>query len=274
MIFNFKSTILVAEIGWNFLGDIKLAKKMILVAKKNGADVVKFQIWDPNYLKDGPWDNDGRKEIYEKSYLNLDKYLKLKNFSKKNNIKCFASAFTHRGVDLLIAAKDKVIKIPSHEAYNLDLIQYSLKNFKQVIVSVGALKKNELHKLLKFRDNKKFIPLHCVSSYPLESKKCNFEKLDYLRNNYKYFGYSGHLDGIEDAVYAICNGSSIIEKHFTLNKRLPGRDNKFAILPGQLKQLKEWIHLVQDFKIKKGLGLQKNEFDIFKNYRGRWNETS
>ena len=57
-------TILVAEIGWNFLGNLKLAKKMIAAAKKSGADAVKFQIWDPSNLKNGPWDKDGRREIY------------------------------------------------------------------------------------------------------------------------------------------------------------------------------------------------------------------
>ena len=76
-------TILVAEIGWNFLGNINLAKKMILSAKKNGADAVKFQIWDPKFLKKGPWDNDGRRKIYEKAYLDEKKYRLIKTFCKK-----------------------------------------------------------------------------------------------------------------------------------------------------------------------------------------------
>ena len=62
-------TILVAEIGWNFLGNIDLAKKMIIAAKKSGADAVKFQIWDPKFLKKGQWDKDGRRQIYEKAFL-------------------------------------------------------------------------------------------------------------------------------------------------------------------------------------------------------------
>ena len=62
-------TLLVAEIGWNFLGNLKLAKKMIFAAKNSGADAVKFQIWDPSNLKSGPWDKDGRIEIYKKAYF-------------------------------------------------------------------------------------------------------------------------------------------------------------------------------------------------------------
>ena len=68
---------LVAEIGWNFLGNIKLAKKLILSAKKNGADAVKFQIWNPKNLKKGPWDKDVRRELYEKYYLYKKKYTEL-----------------------------------------------------------------------------------------------------------------------------------------------------------------------------------------------------
>ncbi len=76
-------TILVAEVGWNFLGNLNLAKKMIGAAKKSGADAVKFQIWDPSNLKNGPWDKDGRREIYEKAFLDKKKYLYLKKFAKK-----------------------------------------------------------------------------------------------------------------------------------------------------------------------------------------------
>ena len=76
-------SLIVAEIGWNFLGKINLAKKMILAAKRNGADAVKFQIWDPKNLKRGPWDNDGRKELYQKSFLDKKRFKLLYNFSKK-----------------------------------------------------------------------------------------------------------------------------------------------------------------------------------------------
>lgn len=77
------TTYLVAEIGWNFLGNMNLAKKMILSAKKSGANAVKFQVWNPATLRSGPWDDDGRRQIYEKSALTLKKYKLLKNSRKK-----------------------------------------------------------------------------------------------------------------------------------------------------------------------------------------------
>ncbi len=270
-------TILVAEIGWNFVGDLKLAKKMILKAKKAGADAVKFQIWDPQFLKDGAWDHDGRRKIYEKAFLNKEKYLKLKKYSKKISIMCFASAFNNDGLNLLKETKDMWVKIPSHEAYNFKLIADALNNFKKVIISAGCLKKNELLKLIKFiRSNKKYIKktvlLHCVSSYPLLAENCNFEKFDYLKKNFKNVGYSGHYQGIEDSVYALFKGASIIEKHFTIDNKLPGRDNKFALNFNDFSELNTYRNLFNKFNISKGLDLQKCEKDIFKNYRGRWSK--
>ena len=88
MLKKIQNSFLIAEIGWNFLGNLKLAEKMIKSAKNNGADAVKFQIWDPKFLKAGKWDQDGRKQIYQKAYLDKDKYLKIKNICKK--IKLFA----------------------------------------------------------------------------------------------------------------------------------------------------------------------------------------
>ena len=270
-------TLLVAEIGWNFLGKLSLAKKMILEAKKAGSDAVKFQIWNPKYLKNGKWDHDGRRKLYEKAFLDEKKYKILKQFSKKNSIKCFASAFNLDGIKLLKKCGDKWIKIPSHEAYNFELITFALNNFQKIMISAGCLKKNELNKLIKLISSKKIYQsrttlLHCVSSYPLKTKDCNFQKFKYIKSKLNKVGYSGHLQGIEDSVYALYNGAEIIEKHFTINNKLPGRDNKFALTYKDLSLLNNFRKSFEEFKINKGLDLQKCEIDIFKNYRGRWSK--
>ena len=263
-------TYLVAEIGWNFLGNLPLAKKMILAAKRNGADAVKFQMWNPRNLKKGPWDLDGRRKIYEKSFLDSKKYSEIFNFSKKNNIVCFASVWSKEDIKTLSKVSKNLVKIPSPESYNIELIEAALKTFKEVIISTGCLKLNELKKLLKYKNNKKLTILHCVSSYPIDSKNCNFKKFFYLKKNFKKVGYSGHFDGIEDAIFAMANNAVLIEKHFTTNNLLSGRDNKFALTPKKLLEMKKIRDLFLDFRISKGLDIQKNEFKIFKNYRGRW----
>ena len=112
--------------------------------------------------------------------------------------------------------------------------------------------------------------MHCVSSYPLNTKDCNFKKFNYLKKNFKKVGYSGHLDGIEDAIYAIANNAVIVEKHFTVNKKLPGRDNKFSLTPADFNKLSRLRDMFFEFNTPKGLNLQKSEKDIFKFYRGRW----
>lgn len=272
-------TLLVAEIGWNFLGNLKLAKKMIYAAKNSGADAVKFQIWDPSNLKSGPWDKDGRIEIYKKAYLDKKKYLYLKKYSKKISIKCFASAFNINGLKILKSTKDSWVKIPSHESYNTNLIKFALKNFNKIFISAGCMKKNELDKLINFiKKNKNFYKktclLHCVSSYPLNSENCNFEKFHYLKKRFNSVGYSGHYKGIEDAVYALFNNAEIIEKHFTINNNLPGRDNKFALNYHQFSELSKLRDLCKSFTKKRGLGLQRCELDIYKNYRSRWSKNT
>ena len=267
---NKNKSYIVAEIGWNFLGNLTLAKKMILSAKRSGADAVKFQIWNPKNLKKGPWDKDGRRELYEKSYLDRKKYKNLYKFSKKNKINCFASVWSIDDLKTLSSVSKEIVKIPSPEAYNLNLIKEALKNFKKVILSVGCLNKNELKKLFQYKKNNKLIILHCVSAYPLKPEDCNFKKFHYLKKIFKNVGYSGHMNGIEDAIYALANKAVVIEKHFTINKKLPGRDNKFSLNEKDLSAINVLREKFYNFNINKGLGIQKKEKDIFKNYRGRW----
>ncbi len=268
-----KSCYLIAEIGWNFLGNTSLAKKMILAAKNSGADFVKFQIWNPKYLKKGDWDHDGRKEIYNKAFLNSEKYKNLDKFCKKNKIKCFSSIFSETEIEEYYKVTKDIVKIPSPEAYNLPLIKKCLKKFDHVVLSLGALKKNELKKVISLTKNKNVIPMHCVSSYPLRADDCNFYKFEYLKKFYKKVGYSGHYNGIEDAIFAIDNDAALIEKHFTIDNNLPGRDNKFALLPKEFLFLSNYIKIRDSFQKKKGLSLQKCELDVFKHYRGRWQKS-
>ena len=261
---------IIAEIGWNFLGDLDLAKKMILDAKNSGCKTMKFQLWNPKNLKPGPWDADGRREIYEKAYLNDEKFLELYQFSKENNLECFASVFNTTDYSILKKISNKFIKIPSTEAYDLDLIKSSINDFEKVFVSTGAMKFEELKKLNQFKYEKNFIPLHCVSIYPLEVENANFEKFLYLKSNFEKVGYSGHCRGINDAIYALSLGACCVEKHFTSSNELEGRDNKFAITPNQMKILCDYNNELEKFNIKHGLDLQPGENEVYEKYRARW----
>ena len=264
---------LIAEIGWNHMGDMKLAEKMISEASKSGADYCKFQTWKVKNLKNGPWDSDGRLEIYNKAELSDENHLQLVKLCEKYKVKFLTSLFNIGDLDFVSKLSSKAIKIPSHEIYNLDLIKKSCENFKKVFISVGACEWEEFNNILKSGINlKKVFFMHCVSSYPLSEENVNFPKLYKIKEKHSQIGYSGHLKGIEDAIAAISFGASIVEKHFTIDNNLPGRDNKFALLPSEMKQISNYRDIFSKMNIDKGLDVQDCEMDIYKNYRGRWSK--
>jgi N,N'-diacetyllegionaminate synthase len=139
-------TKIIAEIGWNHMGNLSLAKKMIFQAKKNGADIVKTQIFNVQNLKKGPWDKDGRREIYKKAQLDENKYKELFKYAKKINCKFFASAMSIKDAELIKNVNNDLIKIPSMESRNFPLINYCARNFRNVIISSGTSKFKEIIK--------------------------------------------------------------------------------------------------------------------------------
>ena len=262
---------IIAEIGWNHLGNIKLAEKFIKSAAKSGADFCKFQTWSVSNLKPGKWDHDGRRQIYEKAGLTKNDHFKLINICKKNKVEFLTSVFNKKDISFLKKLNNKYIKIPSHEIYNIELIKLAIKNFKIVLISAGAANWNEIIKISKLKGfKKKVILMHCVSSYPCEVNSLNFPKYNRLKKLTNNVGYSGHYSDIDDAILAISLGATYVEKHFTINNKLPGRDNKFAITPKLLNKICNYRDNFKGMMIDRGKNLQKCEQDIYKNYRGRW----
>ena len=183
------------------------------------------------------------------------------------------SVFNIKDLDFVLSLSNEAIKIPSHEVYNLELIKQSCSKFKKIFISIGACKWEEFEKILNLDiDLKKIYFMHCVSSYPLTEDNVNFPKLLEIKKIHQKVGYSGHLDGIEDAIAAIGFGALIVEKHFTIDKNLPGRDNKFALLPNDLKTISNYRDIFSKMIINKGLDIQECEMDIYNNYRGRWSK--
>ena len=261
---------IIAEIGWNHMGDMKLAEKMIKSASRSGADFCKFQTWSVKYLTSGPWDTDGRREIYQKAELSRDQHIHLRKICLENGIKFMTSVFNLEDVNFLSDLDNSIIKIPSHEVYNTNLIDQACKHFDQVLISTGASKWKEIESI-NFSFGKYYpVLMHCVSSYPCELSNINFKRLEKLKQINEKVGYSGHYPGIDDAIVAISKDIQFVEKHFTIDKDLPGRDNKFAILPNELKQISKFRDNFNKMNIDHGLDLQDCEKDTYENYRGRW----
>jgi len=263
---------IIAEIGWNFMGDMELASKMIKESSDSGATTAKFQYWNPSKLKPGAWDHDGRREIYLKAALNDEKILFLLNECKRNNINFLISAFNVEDAKYLLNLGIKDIKVPSHESGNFDLHKFCAKNFKKIYASLGAASVSEVtHACSIYNEsNCDWVAMHCVSSYPLNVDRANLRRISWLNTKSKFVGYSDHTECITTPAFAILMGASVIEKHFTLDKNLPGRDNKFALTPEQFALMVSNIELAASALIDRGLDYQDIESDTFSNYRGRW----
>ena len=263
-------TEIIAEIGWNHMGDMDLAEKMIQKAAESGANYAKFQTWKVSRLKSGSWDEDGRREIYEKAELSEENHLYLMGKCSKYNIKFLSSAFSKEDAQLLKKLSCTEVKIPSFECTNYELITYCINNFKRVIISTGTASKEEIIKLSKIIDQEKVVIMHCVSSYPCESKNANLPRINELKKYFKHVGFSDHTQGINVSCASLEYDIELIEKHFTVDHNLPGRDNKFALLPDDF----EALNLFKSDRINAnnflGVDFQTIEEDSRNNYRSRF----
>ena len=270
------NTKIIAEIGWNHMGDIELAKKMIKAAKESGADYAKFQTWRVKNLKDGPWNNDGRRQIYEKAELTNEKHFKLKEECEKVGIKFLTSVFNKDDVEFVSTILDE-IKIPSTEMDNIELINNVIKYFgvkdnHHVFISTGTSLFTDVKKVVELlkNNNISFSLMHCISSYPCPYEICNLDRIKELKKIHDNVGYSGHCQGIFDAIISLEYDINVIEKHFTIDHDLPGRDNKFAILPDELKYLCDLRDNRLNLKKHLGNDYLENEKDCRDNYKRRW----
>jgi sialic acid synthase SpsE len=183
--------------------------------------------------------------------------------------------FSIKDIDFVATLCDD-IKIPSPESYQTDLVNACIERFNTVFMSVGASKPEEYERWAKY-DN--VVLLHCVSSYPCNMERVNLPKLEYLKTLTDNVGYSGHLQRCKvagpsaayDAIAAIVHGAKVIEKHFTIDNNLPGRDNKFALLPHEFIEIKRFADVYDNMMVDRGLDIQECELDYRCHQKGRWN---
>ena len=263
---------LIAEIGWNHMGDMDIAEKMIIKAKEAGCDIAKFQTWKVDRLKSGEWDSDGRREIYNNAELSKEKHFYLKDKCKQNSIDFLSSAFSIEDAKLLLDIGSNSIKIPSFEVSNIDLLKFCKANFQKIYLSTGTANKKEIKNVHEiFNDwDKQLIVMHCVSSYPCTADNINLPRILHLRKFFKNVGFSDHTQGIKSTISSINLNPVAIEKHFTIDQDLPGRDNKFAILPDEMKFISEYIQVFNKSMIDHGIDFQEIEASSRNSYRGRF----
>ncbi len=259
---------IIAEAGSNHNGSLEQAKELIDVAVDAGANAVKFQIFQAEnlYSKYTPeFSYLKGKSTYEliKSIETPREWIKeLARYCKEKNIGFLASAFDFEVVDIL----DKYVpafKIASFEIVDLELIKYVAEKKKPMIISTGMTNLGEIEDAIKTMQsvvNEDIILLHCNSLYPTPVEVVNLRALEAMRTAFKVpIGFSDHTLGIHISLAAAAMGACVIEKHFTLDRNLPGPDHSFAIEPAELKEMVRGIREVEKAK---GSGIkEKSELE-------------
>lgn len=255
--------IIIAEAGVNHNGDIQLAKKLIDAAVEAGVDYVKFQTFKADNLvsktaKKATYQavniNDGDDSQYsmlKTLELSHENHLTLMAYCSERNIKFFSTAFDVEGVNYLNDLGLSFFKIPSGEITNYPYLKAIALCNKPVIMSTGMCSESEIKEaleiLLKFGLNKKDISiLHCNTEYPTPMKDVNLRAMLTIQKTFGVqIGYSDHTLGIEVPIAAVALGAKIIEKHFTLDRNLPGPDHVASLEPSELKAMVTAIRNIQ-----------------------------
>lgn len=220
---------IIAEIGQNFNGDMDCAKELIRLAKSNGADVAKFQVYDARALfpkEDNPW-----YDYNCKTELSLDNVKVLIDVCDKEGIEFMASVFDEERVDWMESLGMKRYKIASRSIHDEVLVNKVLETKKPVIVSLGMWDQKELP---VYHGTSRVDFLYCISKYPTDFSDLKLEDVDFDK---KYDGFSDHTIGIIAPVIAMSRGAKIIEKHFTMDKDMYGPDHRGSMCPQELREL-------------------------------------
>lgn len=244
----------IAEVGANHNGDLGLAKKLVDAAVDAGADCVKFQSWTrqslfaqavydkDRFLSDGR--DDSRTEsleiTVERYSLSRDNHFVLARYCADKGVMFASSPFSEAEVDLLVDELDvPFIKIASMDVNNVPFLEYAARKSRPIVLSTGLASLSEIAVAVDTLRNsgcRDLALLHCVAQYPPDDDALNLRNIDMLRDNFPScpVGYSDHSRGISIPLAAIARGACIVEKHFTLDQKMPGWDHAMSATPVEL----------------------------------------
>ena len=235
-----KKPLIIAEIGNNHEGSFDNALKLIDAAKKTGVDAVKFQTYIPE-LYYPPSETERIKKL-KKYQLSYEQFSKLSIYAKKKKLIFVSTPFDLKSLTFLSKIVD-ILKISSGDNNFYELIKNSTKSKKELIISTGLTSLNEIKKLKKIIKDLNYLKntyfLHCVANYPVELKNANLNFILKLKKLFKdNIGYSDHTLGIDACLVSFLIGTTIIEKHFTLDKSFSNfRDHAISADPKDMSLL-------------------------------------
>ena len=267
-IVNFGSPYIIAEIGSNHNGDMALAKKMIDAAARCGVDCVKFQSFDnksliseSEYQRNQTYDDgDGGKkhfgslrDMVDKYYLRREQHFELREYCLEKGVEFCSTPFSKEEVDLLVECDVPFFKVASMDINNIELLAYMAQKKRPIIISTGMADLNEIAKAIDVVKENGAIDislLHCISIYPPESKDINLRNITMLQNTFNLpVGFSDHSIGTTIPLASVALGACVIEKHFTIDKNLPGWDHAISADVQELETI-----VTQTKAVNEGLG--------------------
>ena len=266
---NLKKCYLIAEIGVNHNGNMTLAKEMIDAAITSGADAVKFQTFKAEtlvtkgtpkvrYQEATTTPDETHYQMIEKLELKEEQHVLLKDYCDENSIDFISTPYDPASVDFLESLGIQQYKIASADLVDLELLKRVAATKKPVLLSVGMARLGDVEDALEiFSDYEKgnLLLLHCVSNYPCSDESLNLRVMKTLESAFNYpVGYSDHSIGSQASILSLALGAKVVEKHFTLDKTLPGPDHKASSTPDEFLELSK---AVRRSELMLGSGIKK-----------------
>ncbi|MDD2991796.1 MAG: N-acetylneuraminate synthase [Zoogloea sp.] len=247
-------TLIIAEAGVNHNGSLELAKKLVASAAAAGADLVKFQSFitgksialdapKAEYQKGTTDAGESQYEMVRKLELSRADHEELIEECRRHGIGFFSTAFDTDSFDMLLELGLNQVKIPSGELTNLPLLRYMTRHGLPVILSTGMAGLGDIEAALNVIEQagtprSLITALHCTTEYPTPMEDVNLRAMVSLKTAFGVdVGYSDHTPGIEIPIAAVALGATVIEKHFTLDRQLPGPDHQASLEPHELKAM-------------------------------------
>lgn len=254
--------VIIAEAGVNHNGDLKLANQLIDIAAAAGADFVKFQTFSAerlvtriakkaDYQVQETGGKESQFEMLRRLELTAEMHQELIAHCAARNISFFSTGFDIESVDLLVSLGQDHFKIPSGEITNLPYLRHIGKLGKNIILSTGMATFGEIEAAIDALElagtpRAKITALHCTTEYPTPMAEVNLRAMQSIGAAFGVaVGYSDHTSGIEVAIAAVALGATVIEKHFTLDRNLPGPDHKASLEPQELRAMIEGIRNIE-----------------------------
>lgn len=251
---------LIAEAGVNHNGDVAMARRLIDVAARAGADAVKFQTFKADlvisddapkarYQLDHTDPGESQLEMVRRFQLSYDDFAALRDYCHDRGIVFLSTPFDHDSLDFLVTLGVPALKLPSGELTNLPLLHAAARSGLPAILSTGMADLSEVGvavETLRSGGCDQLVVLHCVSNYPADPADANLRAMATMAEAFDVpVGYSDHTPGLTVALASVALGACVLEKHFTLDRTLPGPDHAASLDPEELTALVREIRTLE-----------------------------